>query len=68
MTKKDMQGVLRTQLEDNDIVVKTMAIQDVIWPGYSECRLFTANGDVYSAMINDDIKITDFILCPKENK
>lgn len=66
MTKNSMQGVLREQLEDKEIVVKTLVVQDLIWPGYAECRLFVSTGEVYSAIIQDDEKITDFVLCPKE--
>lgn len=66
MTKNSMQGVLRTQLENKDITVKTMVVQDLIWDGYSECRLFTNNGEVYSAVFVEDEKVTDFVIAPKQ--
>lgn len=68
MTKREMQGVLREQLEDKDLVVKMMAIQDTLYPDYSECRLFIEGGDIYSAMFVNEEKVTEFVLCPKENK
>lgn len=68
MNKNKMQGVLREQIEDKNLVVKTMVIQDLLWPGYSECRLFVDNGDVYSAIFVDDEKLTEFVLTPKEVK
>lgn len=65
MTKKSMEKVLSEQL-NQEVTVKTMVIQDLIWPKYAECRLFTHQGDVFSAIFVDDEKTTEFILCPKE--
>jgi len=66
MTKKSISQELSQQL-DKVIEVKTLVVQDLIWPEYSECRLFTSDG-VYSAIFHDEERLTDFVLAPQEVK
>lgn len=66
MFKKSMESLLKTQLDDDKLVVKTLVLQDLIWPDYQECRLFLESGEVYSAIFIDGDKTTDFVFCPNK--
>lgn len=68
MFKTEMQKLLSSQLEDKDLCVKTLVMQSLVWPEFEECRLFLADGDVYSCLFFEGEKNTEFVLCPKEGK
>lgn len=50
------------------IQVKTVVFQDLLWPGYHECRAFCDDGAAYAALFEGAEQLTKFVLCPKEGK
>lgn len=69
MNRTDLINQLSEDINLGDVLVKTIVIQDTIWPLYNEVRCFTSDGGVYAAMYQNDKKLTAFAAVPnKENK
>lgn len=47
---------------------KTILFQEMIWPHMVECRVFCADGSIYSCMYENDDKITAFVKVPEAVK
>jgi len=67
MNRSEIISALLSEIDDN-LVVKTIVLQDTIWDKIVECRCFTADGGVYAAMYENDKKITPFKAVPKPNQ
>lgn len=48
--------------------VKTILFQEMIWKDMVECRVFCADGSIYSCMYENDDKITPFVKVPDAAK
>lgn len=46
--------------------IATVVLQEMIYPGMVECRIFLKDGKVYSAMYSGPELATDFVLVPKQ--
>ena len=48
--------------------VKTIIFQEMIWKDMVECRVFCADGAIYSCMLEKNDKISPFVKVPEAKK
>lgn len=68
MFKSKIEGMIREELENKDIVIKTVIEQDLIWPGHTEVRAFASDGKEYSCLFEESDKIGVFVEVPSRKE
>lgn len=49
-----------------DVEVKSIIHQGLLWPGVVECRVYRNDHKVFSALYDDGVKLTEFCEVKKE--
>jgi len=65
--KKMISDELHSDISDAP-EVKTIVIQELLWPGMQEHKAFCAGGQTFSALYQGENKLTDFEEVPKQEK
>lgn len=61
MYKYEIQSAIRKDIEQDDIIIKTVVLQDTIWPDHVEVRAFAENGKVFSTLYDGDNQVTPYV-------
>jgi len=65
MNKDQITALVQEDL-GKKIKIKTVVIQDLIWPGHIEIRAYTDNGEAFSALYENNDKVSKFVPVPKD--
>lgn len=55
-------------MDVKELDIRTVVMQDLLWPGFCEIRAFAADGTVYTALYQDGIKLKPFMVAPKREE
>lgn len=68
MNKEIISALVREDLGKKGMVIKTIVMQDLLWPNHTEVRAYDADGNIYSALYELEDKVTKFVMVPLEKK
>lgn len=68
MFKSMVEKLVREDINDEKLSVKTLVVQETYWDEFTECRAICTNGEAYACLYQGGDKLTPFVLIPKEIK
>ena len=68
MSKKIIVEKFVSDSEVSSDKIQSIVLQKMLWEQLEECRVYITGGEMYSAIIDSDQFITEFVLVPNKGE